>query len=132
MRWLAVLTLALAGCPTVDLGDTPSGIGTCSPAKGEAYFETVIWPTYIQNSKKSCITAGCHDQTGDGGALHFKTDPVDLVGNYHIAQVFLRCAIPMSSPLYTKPCYIDTHSGGQIFNCPSDPEAQAFLDWFEP
>jgi hypothetical protein len=131
MRWLVVLPFALAGCPTVELGDQPSPILVCTPPKGEAYFESEIWPSYINNTKKSCVMTGCHDQSDSGGgALHFKTNPVDLVANFRTAQGYLNCGFPSASELYTRPCGIDAHGGGVIFDCPSGPEAQLFLAWF--
>ena|SRR5258708_305603 len=132
MRRLVVLVAVLAGCPAVDLGDTPSDIGTCYPAKGEAYFESTIWPSYINNTKRSCVpSGGCHDQnSSSGGRLHFITMPPDLPANYRLVQPDLDCTFPTASLLYTKPCGIDPHQGGPIFTCPSDPEAQLFLAWF--
>ena len=128
---LACVVVAVAGCPSVDLGDTPADIGTCYPTKGEAYFEAAIWPSYLNNTKKSCVQSGCHDlnSTG-GGTLHLSTMPPDLPANYRIVLPKLSCSLPSASPLYTKPCGFDFHKGGVIFNCPSDPEAQLFLAWF--
>ena len=40
--WFAacgLATLVFAGCPTVDLGDTPSDIGQCNPPGGEDYSD---------------------------------------------------------------------------------------------
>ena len=54
--------LALAGCPSVDLGDTPSDIGLCNPKQGIAYFESDIWPKYLHPSvpARDCVKSGCH------------------------------------------------------------------------
>ncbi|MGE0871774.1 MAG: hypothetical protein AB7P03_24675 [Kofleriaceae bacterium] len=119
------------GCPTVDLGDTPSDIGLCNPPGGIEYFEQQIWPSYIVRSgDTSCTKAGgCHNETG-GNALGFRTMPVDLPFNYRQAQIYLNCGTSDASPLLTKPLAgIDPHGGMDIFSS-SDPAVQIFLDWF--
>jgi hypothetical protein len=49
-RWAiaALCVLALPGCPTVDLGDTPSDIGACNPSGGVDYFISDIEPKYLK------------------------------------------------------------------------------------
>jgi hypothetical protein len=132
VAWIVPLVALAAGCPTVDLGDTPSDIGTCYPNKGEPYFETVIWPSYINNTKRSCVTGNCHEENSTGGgALHFTTMPPNLVENYRRAQFELKCQFPEAGFLYAKPCGIEPHKGTQIFTCPTDQEAQLFLAWFK-
>src|SRR5262249_49133859 len=72
-----VPALALGGCPTVDLGATPSDIGQCNPKGGIQYFMDQIWPNYIQsNGGRSCIDTGgaCHAENG-GNVMTFKTNP---------------------------------------------------------
>ncbi len=127
--WVLAL-VCLSGCPTVDLGDTPSGIGLCNPPGGADYFQTMIWPQFVQNPKKACTTAtGCHGEAG-AGILKFKTMPVDYGFNYRQAQVYLNCGTPMQSELLTAPLSgTDPHGGGDIFS-PSDPQVQVFIDWF--
>lgn len=131
---VVLLGAALAGCPTVDLGDTPADIGLCNPAKGEAYFESDIWPKFIQQGggTNSCVRSGCHDEAG-GNALSFTTMPVDNMANYRAAQVYLNCGTPEMSQLLTKPLQgvDDPHGGGNIFTSISDPVVQDFLDWFQ-
>lgn len=125
---------ALAGCPTVDLGDSPPDIGLCNPVKGEPYFEQTVWPQYLNLSPASrqCTASGCHDQNGQS-ALRFQTDPIDLPTNYKAAQVYLNCGQPESSELLVKPLAgVEPHGGGDIFTDDSDPAVQAFLAWFEP
>jgi hypothetical protein len=118
------------GCPTVDLGDTPPDIGACVPAKGEAYFESDIWPTYINNTKKSCVSSTCHVPGGNGGTLHYDTSPAALPNDYKLTLPQLNCSRPEESPLLTKPVAgMVGHGGGDIFQM-SDPEVQTFLDWF--
>jgi hypothetical protein len=125
---------ALAGCPTVDLGDSPPDIGLCNPTKGEAYFESDIWPTYLNSATpaKQCTASGCHDQAGQS-ALRFQTNPIDLPANYKASLVYLNCGQPESSELLTKPLAgIEPHGGGDIFADDSDPAVQTFLMWFDP
>ena len=40
--------VALCGCPTVDLGDTPPDIGLCNPAGGIDYFTSTIEPEFLK------------------------------------------------------------------------------------
>lgn len=126
--------LALAGCPTVDLGDTPTDIGLCNPAGGIEYFEAAIWPEFVRHgdATRGCTRAGgCHAE-GGGNALGFRTSPIDVGFNYRQAQVFLNCGTAAASPLLTKPMGgIDPHGGGDIF--PRGDAAEAtFLGWFAP
>src|SRR5213593_3920918 len=89
---LACLGLThLAGCPTVDLGDTPTEIGLCNPAGGAAYFQDQIWPKYVvrSGSTTSCAQVGiCHVAGGNG--LDFPM-PVDYPVAYRRAQIYLNC-----------------------------------------
>jgi hypothetical protein len=127
---MALGLLLLGGCPTVDLGDTPSDIGVCNPAGGIEYFEAMIWPEYIKpmDGTRGCSKTSCH---GEGGTSpNFRTMPVDFVVNYRVAQNFLNCGQPMMSDLLTKPMAgINAHGGGELFP-PSDASVQIFLDWF--
>jgi hypothetical protein len=128
-----VLALAAAGCPTVDLGDTPEDIGLCNPRGGLPYFQDVIWPKYVlrQGMGNSCTSpGGCH-VLGDGNLLGYKTEPVDFAANYRATLVHLECGTPMESRFLTKPLKgIDGH-GGTDFIEPGAPEVQLFLDWFQ-
>lgn len=128
-----VATLALAGCPTVDLGDTPEDIGLCNPRGGLTYFQDVIWPMYVRpaNMANGCAKAnGCH-VLGDGNLLGYKVAPVDFPANYRATLVHLECGTPMMSKFLTKPLAgIEGHGGMDIFQ-PSAPEVQLFLDWFK-
>jgi hypothetical protein len=120
-----VVALALlSGCPTVDLGDTPSDIGLCNPQGGLAYFQTEIWPKFVGAGQ--CTKAGaCHSETG-GNALSFKTMPIDYPFNYRQTQIYLNCGQPMASELLTKPLAgQDPHGGGDIA-VPVD----VFVQWF--
>jgi hypothetical protein len=124
------LTL-LAGCPTVDLGDTPTEIGLCNPAGGEPYFQDKIWPMYVTrpNPTQTCARASCHVAGGNG--LDFP-DPVDYPTAYRRVQIYLNCGNPESSLFLTKPLAgVEPHGGGDIFASESDPAVQVFLDWFK-
>lgn len=129
----AAALLPLAGCPTVDLGDTPTDIGLCNPPGGIDYFTNVIWPMYVRptDATKGCTrTGGCHNEAG-GNALNFKTQPPDFPFNYRQAQVFLNCGTPSASQMLTKPLGgMEPHGGGDLITT-SDPAYQAFLDWFQ-
>src|SRR5262245_46428931 len=85
----ACCVLALTACPTVDLGDTPSDIGSCNPAKGIDYFKSDIEPKYLQltDTTTGCArNTMCHDQS-HGLALD-RTDPIDdvLDGAHHLRR----------------------------------------------
>jgi hypothetical protein len=131
---LGILALGLlAGCPTVDLGDTPSDIGLCNPAGGIQYFKDKIWPEFVRptDMAKGCTkSTGCHSEAG-GNALSFKTMPIDDAFNYRQTQIYLNCGTPMASELLTKPLSgVDPHGGSDLFS-PSDPPYSVFLDWFK-
>jgi hypothetical protein len=121
----------LAGCPTVDLGDTPTEIGLCNPAGGVQYFQDKIWPQFIVRTdpNTSCIKNGCHVAGGNG--LDFPM-PVDYSAAYKRTQIYLNCGTPEASLLLTKPLAgIDPHGGDDIFPNMSDPAVQIFLAWFK-
>jgi hypothetical protein len=123
----------LAGCPTVDLGDSPDEVGRCNPKKGQIYFTSTIWTNFIKHTdpQKACTRAGgCHAQAG-GNALNFATDPLDFTMSYKQAQVYLNCGTPEASELLTKPMAgIDAHGGDDLF-APTDVEVMIFKTWFE-
>jgi hypothetical protein len=125
--------LLLTGCPTVDLGDTPTDINLCNPAGGVDYFIAEIYPKFVRpaDATNACTRAGgCHNEAG-GNALNFKTQPQDDNFNFRQAQVFLNCGTPEMSPLLTKPLAgVDTHGGGNIYMSMTDAEVLVFLDWF--
>lgn len=129
---LAALIAGLAGCPTVDLGDTPEDIGLCNPSGGREYFEAQIWPSFVRaGTASACTRAGaCHDPAG-GNALGFIVDPPDFAANYRQAQVYLNCGTPNASQLLTKPLAgVDPHGGMDLFGS-DDPAVAVFLGWFE-
>jgi hypothetical protein len=122
---------ALAGCPTVDLGDTPTEIGLCNPAGGVQYFQEQIWPSFVirTDPNVSCAKGGCHVAGGNG--LDFPM-PVDYSAAYKRTQIYLNCGAPEASLMLTKPLAgIDPHGGGDIFPNTSDAGVQIFLAWFK-
>jgi len=128
------LTL-LAGCPTVDLGDTPTELGLCNPSGGVQYFKDQIWPNFIirTDPNVSCAKGGCHVAGGNG--LDFPMT-VSTTGDYSAAykrtQNYLNCGTPDASLMLTKPLSgIDPHSGGDIFPNKDDAAVQIFLAWFK-
>ena len=131
---MVVGLLSVTGCPSVDLGDTPSDITQCNPPGGVEYFRTVVWPEYIKpaDTDKGCTThqgASCHVEGGT--TPQFRTSPIDFPFNYRLTQNFLNCGQPMASYLLTKPLAgIEGHGGKDVF-MDGDPRVQIFLDWFE-
>jgi hypothetical protein len=122
---------SLTGCPTVDLGDTPTEVGLCNPAGGLTYFQNQIWPNYVvrTNAMTSCNRSTCHVAGGNG--LDFP-NPVDFPAAYRRSQIYLNCGTPDASPFLTKPeGGINPHGGGDIFPTTADPAVQIFLDWFK-
>ncbi|HVV84748.1 MAG TPA: hypothetical protein VHE35_16900 [Kofleriaceae bacterium] len=129
---LSLVTLApLAGCPTVDLGDTPPDPGVCRPDR--SYFDSTIWPMYLAPSDEahSCVKGGCHGDDRGVSALRLDTtEPIDLARNYDVATRFLNCGTPEASLLYTKPLRgLENHGGGDIFTA-TDAQADVFRMWF--
>ena len=123
--------LALAGCPTVDLGDNPPDPGVCRPDRG--YFDSTIWPMYLRptDEARSCVKSGCHGDVRGVSALRLdSTEPIDLARNYSVATRFLNCGTPEASLLFTKPLRgLEAHGGGDIF-ADVDAQADAFRGWF--
>ncbi len=135
LGWLLpAMTLSLAACPTVDLGEEPVAPGACRP--DPAYFESVVWPDFVAavpEPARSCIaSAGCHDSENNGrSSLRFQTaSPVNFQLNYDIITRFLNCASPESSAALTKPqSGVVSHGGGDLFDSGSGA-ASTFLEWF--
>jgi hypothetical protein len=134
-RWAfaAFCVLGLAGCPVVDLGDTPPDIGACNPSKGIAFFISDIEPKFLKlpDAATGCARGSqCHDQSH--GLTLDRTVPYDDAVNYKVTQGYLNCGQPMASQLLTKPLAgIDGHGGGDIFPNASDPAVATFLMWFQ-
>jgi hypothetical protein len=129
----AACCIGLSACPTVDLGPTPEDIAGCIPTKGEPYFESDIWPKYVQNPHHTCVDAQCHVPGGDGGTLHLDPNvPMSFMMNYKLVLPQLNCQRPDESPFLTKPLAGQVgHGGGDIFPSASDPAVVAFLAWFQ-
>jgi hypothetical protein len=130
----AGLAGALAGCPTVDLGDTPADIGSCLPDR--QYFEDTVWPMYIERTDmpaKSCISmSGCHrNSDGRSGMRLATTAPIDFDLNYRAVTRFLNCGDPSSSDLVLYPRQIRPHPV-EIFPSATETEiTDVFLPWFD-
>ena len=126
-----VATAALAGCPTVDLGDTPPDPGVCRPDR--TYFDEHIWPEFLApaDPARSCVRGGCHGDVSGVSALRLdSTEPIDLARNYQVTTRFLNCGTPEASLLYTKPLRgLEGHDGGDIF-ADTDAQAAVFRMWF--
>lgn len=129
---IACCALGSAGCPTVDLGDTPADIAACNPAGGMAYFVSDIQPKFFKlPDPGGCAkSASCHDQAH--GLTLDRVAPVDDVANYRVTQSYLNCGSPMASRLLTKPLAgVDGHGGGDIFPGLNDAAVQTFIMWFQ-
>ena len=123
----------LAGCPTVDLGDAPPGVGECRPSR--TYFEDVLWPEFLAPgaTPASCVdAAGCHAQADGRSALRLSTtNPIDFDANYATTTRFLNCGTPSASTLLSKPVSgVVEHGGGDLF-APGSTEEDVFLQWFD-
>lgn len=134
VTWLgaaAVLT-AIAGCPTVDLGDVPPDPNVCRPDRG--YYEEMIWPNYLAPAApaKSCVAqAGCHAAANGRSALRLDTgSPPDHAQNYTTVTRFLNCNTPAASRLLTKPLSTEIDHGGGDLLMPGDAEIAVFEGWF--
>ena len=129
---LACCVVLLCGCPTVDLGDMPPGVGLCNPTGGPQYFADEIVPKYLKlsDSAKGCgRDGGCHNRSH---GLALDLTPANLAGtaNYRVVQQYLNCGQPKQSPLLTKPLAgQDGHGGGDLIQVDS-AEYMTFLDWF--
>jgi len=126
------LGMALAGCPTVDLGDVPPDPNVCRPDR--TYYEEQIWPNFLAPTApaKSCVAqSGCHAANNGRSAMRLDTStPPNHTQNYAVVTRFLNCNTPDASRLLTKPLSTEVpHGGGDIF-VPTDPEIAVFDGWF--
>lgn len=127
---LLVLLLVLAGCPTVDVGDSPVTPGACRPDPGRFREPGGIWDVAIApaDSSKSCLgEAGCHAQATGRSALRLIAKARDQLTdgewrqNYDVVTRFLNCSTPDASPFITKPrADVDPHGGGDLWVCTAD------------
>ena len=129
---VALVAIAAAGCPTVDLTNELPEPDSCRPDR--AYYEDVLWPEYlVATPATSCVSAaGCHGMSNQPrSALRLSTvAPVDHDANYDTVVRFLSCREEEKSPLLTKPMAgTDPHGGGDLFDG-SSPQRSIFLDWF--
>lgn len=132
---LLVGAVLLAGCPTVDLGDTPTDINLCNPAGGLDYFVSDVYPNFIRgddpgNAKSCTQNNGCHNEAGNVPNFRIQARRDDVF-NFRQAQVYLNCGSEEMSRLLTKPlANVEAHGGGDIFTNMTDAEVQSFLGWF--
>src|SRR5688500_4431488 len=125
-----------AGCPTVDLGDTPTDINLCNPAGGQDYFVSDIYPNFIKGDtpgdSKSCTQNNRGHSEGNGPELTIRFQPRrDENFNFRQAQLFLNCVNEDMSLLPTKPLTgSDAHGDGNLSDGMNDAEVQTFLVWF--
>jgi len=118
---LLPLTLCLAACPTVDLGDTPVTPPLCLP--DPQTFTDTIWPMAIDppDKSKSCVsTSGCHAQDNGQSALRLIPNPssmIDFETNLNVVARYLNCATPSNSQFVEKPQAMPSHLGGMVWTC---------------
>jgi hypothetical protein len=129
--------IALAGCPTVDLGEPPPAPGLCRPDL--AYYRDVVWPEFLAPAAvptRSCVAAsGCHQRANGRSALRLiAAEPLaqtDHQANYDVVTRFLNCGTPEASSLLIKPLGgIEPHGGGDVLT-PGGAEEMTFLLWFQ-
>lgn len=126
MKRLALL-LALAGCPTVDLGDQPVAPPLCRPSLTTFREPGGIWDRAIATADpaRSCVAmAGCHAQATGRSSLRLVFKPREQLSesewalNLDAVARFLSCATPSESPFITKPeAGTDPHLGGDLWTC---------------
>jgi hypothetical protein len=124
---LLALLATLAGCPTVDLGDTPVTPPLCRPSLDTFKMEGGIWDVAVDppDMTKSCVAnAGCHAQATGRSALRLISKPRDQMldsdwsTNLDVIARFLNCPTPASSEFITKPeAGVDPHLGGDLWTC---------------
>ena len=136
--WLVV---ALAGCPTVDLGETPVQPPLCRPSLEKFKEPGGIWETAINpgDQAMSCVAReGCHAQATGRSALRLIMPPMndtDWATNLDVVARFLNCSTPSDSLLITKPeGGKEGHLGGDLW--PACPTGQCtpikeIVDWIE-
>ena len=129
-HWTMACAIALCGCPTVDLGDEPPGVGVCNPMGGLLYFQNEIVPNYLKlpDRTNGCgRSSSCHERAH--GVAFDLANPTSSA-NYRVALAYLNCGQPRQSPLLTKPLTgEDGHGGGDLFDSNS-AQFMTFLGWF--
>jgi hypothetical protein len=128
MKYLLLLGF-LAGCPTIDVGDTPVEPPQCKPDSQKFQDPGGIWDVAIDpaDQTKSCISQnGCHSQATGRSALRLVAKPraqlsaAEWQTNYEVVTNFLNCSTPKESPFITKPLAgVDPHLGGDLWTCDS-------------
>jgi hypothetical protein len=125
----AVLSLLLAGCPTLDVGDTPVEPPLCRPNLDKFQEAGGIWDTALApaDPAQSCVARdGCHAIGTGRSALRLIYKPrdqmtsADFSTNLDTVARFLNCSTPAASLLITKPeAGTESHLGGDLWTCTS-------------
>jgi hypothetical protein len=124
---LLLLGAGLAGCPTVDVGDTPVAPPLCRPSLEAFRAPGGIWDVAIDppDPARSCIVAeGCHSQATGRSGLRLIAKSRDLFTdvewslNLDVVSRYLNCSTPSDSTFITKPeAGTDPHLGGDLWTC---------------
>ncbi len=127
MKKAALVWLLVAGCPTVDLGETPVQPPLCRPSLERFREPGGIWDTAINppDVAVSCVGRdACHSQSTGRSALRLITPPItdtDWTTNLDVVARFLNCSTPSASLFITKPeAGVDPHLGGDLWTCAGD------------
>jgi hypothetical protein len=133
----AMLLLVLAGCPTIDLGETPVTPPLCRPSLDTLKKPGGVWDVAVNPSdpQKSCVAmAGCHAQATGRSALRLIPMPqsdADWAQNLDEIAQFLDCASPSESLFVTKPeAGVESHLGGDLWeNCATCEPMATVVKW---
>jgi hypothetical protein len=130
------MTLALAACDTVDIGEPLADVNACRPS--QAFFVSDVWPNFLAKTYeggKRCSNSGCHD-SGSARQLVLTPPtsapatplPPDWVALYKSVTEQLLCTNVSASPLLAKPDGRQSHGGLKIIE-PEGPEAMLVKMW---
>jgi hypothetical protein len=142
VRRRVVVFVFLAGCPTVDLGDTPVQPPLCRPNLQKFREPGGIWDTAVAPASEaaSCVSrGGCHAQATGRSALRLIVRPRDQMTdsdwstNLDVVARFLNCSTPSDSLFITKPLSgLDPHLGGDLWTCVGECEPVRTVEaWIE-
>ena len=137
-RALLLVALALTGCPTIDLGDTPVTPPLCRPSLEDLKKPGGVWDIAVNppdSPAKSCVAqAGCHAQATGRSALRLIPTPTtDAEWSQNLDEIaqFLDCASPAASLFVTKPeAGVESHLGGDLWeNCSTCDPVKTVVAW---
>ena len=118
--------VTVAGCSTVDLGDSPADINACRPS--QRYFVDHIWPELLNMTfeGKTCGQSDCHGTQARQlvviAPTSTPTPPVPLPPGSDWETLYisttrqLRCNNIRGSDLYTRPTGIAKHDPGKLID----------------